>query len=876
MKRSFYLKTKILLGFGLVITAIVLTSIIAYSSYEQLSHSVQILSRQDTRLQQIDSILFMVNQSENRLQEYTIEKSADKLRNYDGLVSDIRQRVQQLKKASTLDDSSLDAILNLINAKLVSMDEFIKIREQRDDFRFYDKALKQLEEKHLAEAYKESTAKEITSSPLPEDPEPVRPDEEEKEASAQSEEKEKEKGWFKNIIDKIFKNEDNRQQEDTTLVQPKQEMAEVDVLPGQDTLFVAESKTPNVDIDSVRHMLRKLKSEQATTEEYLNQQELAYLGTNARVMDRIYELIAEVKLQRQREYAQQSQEARMMLQTSLSRLGVILLIALGSTFLFVYFIFADIAKSDFLKQQLEQAKHRAEQLARIKEDFLANMSHEIRTPLTAILGFTSLLKQGRLSGKQPEYVSALDSSSSHLLSLVNDILDFSKIEAGQLRFETEAFDMILLIEQVCVDMRTQAEKKDLQLILQAEGEQSRFVRGDAFRLKQVLYNLISNAIKFTEEGGIIIRARLKPLDDHVISARMEVIDSGIGIPQEKQRHIFDAFVQSDVSDTRKYGGTGLGLSISKRIIEAQGGEISLESSPGEGTTFYIILPLLKAEASALATQAQHTGEQLSFPGLQVLVIDDDPLNTQLLSAMLQGRGASCLTAGRGQEGLDILQSEKVDLILTDLQMPEMPGEEVAAAVRKMGIEAVPVIAFTARVTEQRGYFKQKGFDDVLYKPFKEEDVTKLLQEYAAHFVQQAYPASSRPLVSEVHDHPGTKADELYCFDNIRRFIGDDQESLLLFLENFLKGLRESIQKIETALSKGDAQTVEYHVHRLFPNVTQLQLAELPALLRKIEHAAQSGLAVDSMAVDIRQALVICRQLEVSLSARQESLKAQVG
>ena len=874
MNRSFYLKTKVLLGFGLVLSAIVLTSVIAYNSYEQLSRSVQVLSRQDTSLQQVDSILVLVNRSENSLQEYTIDKSPDKLHDYDSLVTDVRQRVQQLKATSYFDNTALDSILDLINAKLISMDEFAAIRQQRDDFQFYDKALMQLEEVREKMIQDALIAESKPADALSQE-KPASPRQEEKDGNS-LDDQEEDKGWLRNIYDRLFGNNDEKGMEDEIdAAQPQRpEPRETnDSLP-QAGSSVAAQEIPNLTVDSVRQMLQNLKSEQAATEAYLNRQELEYLANNALVMDRINQHVSSIKAERQQEYARQSQEASTTLKKALSRLGVILIIALGSTFLFVYLIFSDIAKSDFLKQQLEKAKERAEKLARIKEEFLANMSHEIRTPLTAILGFTGLVKQTSLNPKQAEYIEAVDSSSTHLLSLVNDILDFSKIEAGHLSFEQKSFDLVALIEQVSADMRLQAEKKGLQLITETEGEALRYVMGDAFRLRQVLYNLVTNAIKFTEEGGVIVRARLEHKDDSQALARIQIIDSGIGIAPEKQKHIFEAFVQSDVSDTRKYGGTGLGLSISKKIIEAQGGSIWLESEPREGTTFHIELPLEKSQASEVKKNQVSDAQKCSFTGLKMLLIDDEPLNTQLLTTLLQTWGVQCYTAHTGQAGLEVLKSEKVHLLLTDLQMPEMPGEEVAAAVKEMGFE-IPLIAFTARVTEQKGYFEKKGFEGVLYKPFKEKDVLAILKEFAATFKANEPVCSSGE--SATSQYADTYSEEkLYTFENIQRFIGEDQESLIGYLESFLRGLQDATQNIEKGLQQDNSSPVGYYAHRLYSNVCQLEVPELPQLLRKLEHLSKEHPDTQGMKSEAREAVGLCRHLEEKLSTELESLKAQVS
>ena len=859
MNRSFYLKTKVLIAFGLILSAIAVASVVAYNSYEQLSISVNILSQKDTKIQQIDSILILVGKSENTLQEYNIERSPKTLSQYDSLVSKVRSRVEALKSVSSNQSSQLDSILSLINVKLVSMKEFLILREKRDDYQFYDEALARLEQEINIRKANAKATQEKKINDRAEDKTQVQP-------PIVTENEEEEKSWFKRIIDRLT-NKDEEEDEPLASINSQENKPDE-----QDTLDLKQEEVSAFSIDSVRSMLLKLKQEQAATELNLDRQELSYLSTNAEVMNSINSLIRSVKNERQVLYQKQSAEARHMLKSSLSRLGIILFIALVSIFLFVYLIFSDIAKSDFLKDQLQRAKLEAEQLARVKEKFLANMSHEIRTPLTAILGFSRLLNETRLDDQQKGYAQAVSSSSSHLLSIVNDILDFSKIEAGHLKFEKTPFDIYHLVEEVCHSMRVQAEEKGLQIIYESEGKELRYVKGDAFRLKQVLYNLISNAIKFTDEGGVIVRLKLRTNQEEIINAQLEVSDTGIGIPADKQAQVFDSFVQSDVSDTRKYGGTGLGLTITKNLVEAQGGEVAIESKIGDGTTFYIALPFSKGSVAALP-KSEQINHNTDFSTLRVLAIDDDELNTKLLSVLFERWGIDYRVANSGKEGINMLQESPFDMLMTDLQMPEMDGEQVAQEVRKLGFQ-LPIIAFTARVTEDLNYFKNKGFDGVLHKPFKEKSLFTILEKYATEHtgpgVLSGLEHSKDLTVVDDNDTP------FYSFATIRQFIGEDQDSLLEYLISFVRLLKECRQKLETGLKEGNLYDLGYYAHKLYPNASHLEVLALPSLLRQIENSAKANSSLEEFSKDVEQAIQICYQLEDALRQEKESLEAQVS
>jgi signal transduction histidine kinase/ActR/RegA family two-component response regulator len=857
--RSFKLKSKVIVGFSLVLITVIGATVVAYDSYEKLSDAVSILAQPDHKLEQIDSLLMNINAAENVLQEYTISRSPGKLRNYDQLVGQIEDKVGELQSQSSFDNAELDSILHLINMRLVSMDEFREIRERRNESRFYERALKELED--------EAVTRPDTVASLPKDKDSLlnqkqvpSPDTAGQAVESQDDapQVEKERQGVLRWIGKLF----SRQQEEDNQTAGKvrgdsassQAEPEQERLPGAlgDQLDTIEGLT----IDSVRNMLRELQSEQAETEEYLNRQELSLLTTNRQVIERINQLLSGLRQERQQMYRKQSAEARQVLQHSLSRLGIILLVALLATLLFVYLIFADIAKSDFLKRQLEQARARAEELARVKEDFLANMSHEIRTPLTAIMGFTAALKKGARQPGQEEQIQAIDRSSQHLLSLVNDILDFSKIEAGQLRFEHEAFDLSQLLREVCTDMRFKAEAKNLYLRLEPEAETGPYLKGDAFRLRQVLYNLLSNAIKFTEEGGIILRCKLSELNAELLNVQLEVEDSGIGIPPEKQASIFEAFTQSDVSDTRKYGGTGLGLSITRKIVEAQGGEVALESQPGRGSTFFIALAfeMMDAETfTALAAANDNEPAEMVFQtGSKVLAIDDDPLNIRLLEMLVKPWGIQLFSALNGEEGVMMAARHKPALILTDLQMPGMTGWEVVSAIREMQIPDVPIVAFTARVTEEPGYFTSRGFADVLHKPFDETSVVKIMHRYLGDAAIDGEPEALISGEAVEPDRQDTVPALSFSLKNVLMFTGDDEEALRDFLISFQEVIEEAIVRMEVAIEAEDTDAIAEYAHKVLPNIQQLEVHELAVRLRELEaHRGQ-----DASMESVRPAVII--------------------
>jgi len=611
------------------------------------------------------------------------------------------------------------------------------------------------------------------------------------------ESKTKEKGFFSRIF---------RKKEDKTSdakIEVKEELS-VKI----DTLSIGQRDSAMLAAD---HVMKSLGQNQQLQNKNMLKHELDLINANTILINQLLNILHETEEEELSLMRVNNDAAVTLVNKSILRIGIVLTIFFVVGALLIFLILTDIARTNFYRLQLVKAKEEAEELSQVKQRFLANMSHEIRTPLQSIVGYSEQLK--KTDSTNVPALEAIQSSSEHLLHIVNEILDYSRIESGKFKLEREPFSLAHVVHDVSMIMQVQAEHRGLSFVLINANNVDTMVMGDAFRLRQILFNVLGNAAKFTERGSITFHVESESSAERV-HARFTITDTGIGMNPTDIDRVFQQFEQANAAVARQYGGTGLGLTIVKTLVESQQGTLAIDSEPEKGTRVTIDLWFDKAPEVEQTFINENRHLKNTFSGT-VLVVDDDPLILRLCSSILEKHGVPFIRFQDSTSVLDADLTDAITLVLLDVRMPGINGLDLCKALRKKLTKA-RIVALTAHVLPQeKDDLLNNCFDDVLTKPFREQHLVELIGSV------------SQPL-SSADGIPGLD------FPALRKMTMGDQALFESIIRQFVDETQHDIHEIDKYLLSADAGTIREIIHRLAGRTGQMDLHDLSLQLKLLE------------------------------------------
>jgi signal transduction histidine kinase/CheY-like chemotaxis protein/CHASE3 domain sensor protein len=633
---------------------------------------------------------------------------------------------------------------------------------------------------------------------------------------------------------------------------PEQTIA--DNLPdGADTALQA----PSIERQEIKKKIQKLEWEIYKNNKRKNVLETKLIERNVVISKKITLLISEAETRAENALLQKTAEADRLAELTYERLRQFVISAVVLLFIALFVLFNYLRKARSVERALTNARERAETLARAKEQFAANVSHELRTPVNAIYGLSEQVLQKKLDGKIAEMMTIIFKSAAHLRSIVNDTLDFSKIQSGNLVPQTENFSPSAIFQEVFELFRFEASEKGIELKYDWAGEDPGVLIGDPLRLKQIMINLVGNAVKFTKEGEVAIKVKGAESDNQKFTLQIKVIDTGIGIDERKLNVVFDEYVQVEDTSGKKFSGTGLGLAIVKKLVELQGGTIQLESVQGFGTKAEVTISYPRGDKHTIAEADAISEIPGSFAQLSVLIADDEEYNRFLLKNILHKWGVKINEAVNGSKAVEACCDKHFDIVLMDLNMPEMDGIKAAKAIAECN-PGIKIIAVTA-VTEQ--YDRQACFDAgmkaFLFKPFSEKELFDTIESI---------------LNGEDDGHEPIKLQQTVQISELLRIAGNDKKFLVEMIELFIKAMEKGVLGIEKAIENGKIGKIAEHAHKMAAPVKHIganRLYENIKLLEKLSKQSSPLTTIEPVFQEIKNEI---KELNATLGLYLNELK----
>lgn len=753
-----------------------------YNQVKEYSKIAQSNSENNRQLILVSEITNDLNQSENISRRLIQSGEEEELEKFNAQIDTIKSKLQELKTEYNTPElkNEIDSIGKLLEQKTENLIELDSLRGSERNTNYYSKALRELQniDASFSDYNYENRFRNL-------------------------------KPYQRDVLIKLleYSRKDNAEQ-------------------------LTNQRLDSI-VKSVKKVLTELEYANRQFQNEVNRKENELLNNDMILNQRLRNLLSDLEMKERQNSMQRAENFQNMLQKTSDIIiagGCIIAVII---LFFIINILRDVTRSQRYRAQLEESKSFAEGLLASREQFMAAITHDLRSPLTTVMGYTDLIQKTGINERQTHYIQQIRKSSEFILRLVNDLLDLSKLEAGKMLVEDLPFNPKKLIDDTINNVIPAEKNKKVKIERQLADETNVQVKSDPFRIKQILANLLSNAWKFTEKGSIVVRSSMIKKSGKNYLLKISVQDSGIGISEEKLESIFEEFSQENSSIEKRFGGSGLGLAITKRLTELLNGEIEVESKQGEGSTFSILIPVVKISETREDGETETRSSEIEVAqthGKKALVADDEPGQLSLTTEICRSLGLETDTAENGKIALEKLKKKEYDILLTDIQMPVMDGFGLIEKIRQdVQLKHLKVIALSGRKEVKSETYENAGFNENLLKPYQPENLKKLI---AGLLQLEIKEVSNRKI-------GGTKEknnpDVPYDLGEIFEFSGRDESAMHTIIQAFLEGAGKSIDELKKARSVGDKEQIAKIAHRMLPMLRQMKATHITKTLQRLEN-----------------------------------------
>lgn len=794
-------KSKVIVSYIMLFSLSIIAVVFIYKQITQLTVNENGVSQANQKLFIIGNTITELYEAETLSNIFFQTGSNNSFQKYIGIMKQVGINIDTLRYLTNRAEQAgrLDSIDILLKEKTKNLQALIKARKSLASTEFYDKAIASIESGR--DSVKDEQPQILKRVTITEDSSYVKTETKRKGFL----------GWFT-----------SKPKQDSTLKITVSQHIMIDTINKVRTF-----QNTDTVVNLLKSVWEDVQEKRKNIVQKINRTEYDIISQSAHITDQLRRILGEYEKEELNNSFRKIEQREQLVNNTTNIIAWIAVTAFLLILFFSFFILRDISRSQRYRRKLEAANLYADELLKSREKLIMTVTHDIKSPLGSIIGYIELLNNTEVTNRQSYFLKNMKSSSEHILNLVTNLLDLSKLESNKMPVEEVVFNPSQVFHEVCDSFMPLAQVKNLRLTINTGKDLERDYKGDALRIRQILSNILSNAVKYTNKGAINFTAQVTE-DEKII---LEIKDSGLGMTKEEQETIFGEFTR--LSSASAIEGTGIGLTITLKLVQLLNGEICLESAPGKGSCFIIKLPLKRVPLS----EKYNTEEAISIlpqvseaiSKLRILLVDDDSLQLKMTSALLESKGIMTKTTTQPEEVLELIQANTYDIVFSDIQMPEIDGFRLVHLIRESGLpgtKEIPVIALSANGDKNEKDYQQAGFTAYLNKPFSSEQLFGILEKVSG------YTCGALTAAPEMSKESSTQG---YSLKSIMLFTDNDQEATNKIVESFIRDTQHHLHLFATYIETGQTEAISQLAHKMLPMFRQLETSAIIGLLEKLEH-----------------------------------------